>query len=369
MKSIALALVLTLQAHAQFPEGTWKTDRSKKSIDLKELLRGGPPKDGIPSIDSPLFLPANAIDWLTPRELVIAVQVEGKTRAYPLQILMWHELVNDQAGGSPILVSYCPLCNSAIVFDRRVGGITLEFGVSGMLRNSDMVMYDRQTDSLWQQITGEGIVGSYTGSTLRMIPSQLISFAQFKEAYPDGEILSRETGFQRDYGRNPYRAYEFGNGPIMPVRSSRTTSLRPMEKLVVLKDGKGHRAYPVSQLARRGVIEDKVDGRPIVLFYSPEGLSPVDAPTMAQSRPVGSIGVFSADNGSGRLRFRRAKDRIEDRETGSGWNVTGKALEGTLKGTTLKAVEHGVYFAFAWLAFKPDTLIVDESSISSDPQP
>lgn len=368
MKNIALVLLLTLQAHAQFAEGTWKTDTSKKSIDLSELLRGGPPKDGIPSIDNPRFLPAKAIDWLAPKELVIVVRIDGKARAYPLQILMWHELVNDRVGENPILVSYCPLCNSAIVFDRRVGDATLSFGVSGMLRNSDMVMYDRQTDSLWQQITGEGVVGNYTGSTLRMIPSQMIPFDQFKESYPDGEILSRDTGFQRDYGRNPYRAYEFGNGPIMPVRPSRTTSLRPMEKLVVLKDGKGYRAYPVSQLARRGVIEDKVDGRPLVLLYSPEGLSPVDAPTMAQSRSVGSIGVFSAENGSGRIRFRLAKDRIEDGETGSGWNVTGTAFDGALKGTALKPVEHGVYFAFAWLAFQPDTLVVGESPVSPGPQ-
>lgn len=369
MKSIALLLALSIPSHAQFAEGSWTTDRSKKSIDLRELMRGGPPKDGIPSIDNPRFVPPNAAGWLSPKELVIAVQLESEVRAYPLQILMWHELVNDRVGGTPILVSYCPLCNSAIVFDRRVDGVTLDFGVSGMLRNSDMVMYDRQSDSLWQQITGEGIVGGYTGSTLRMIPSQLISFGQFKEAYPQGQVLSRETGFQRDYGRNPYRAYEFGNGPIMPVRSSRKTSLRLMEKLVVVQDGKNaYRAYPVAQLARRGVIEDNVGGRPIALFYSSEGLSPVDAPAMAQSRPVGAVGVFSADGPSGGYHFRRVKDRIEDRETGSMWNITGTAVDGTLKGTRLKPIEHGVYFVFAWLAFKPDTLIVGDNPDSTEPQ-
>lgn len=194
---------------------------------------------------------------------------------------MWHELVNDRIGETPVLVSYCPLCNSAIVFDRRVDGAELDFGVSGMLRNSDMVMYDRQSDSLWQQITGEGIVGAYTGKELRMVSSQMISFEHFLEAHPDGKALSRETGFRRDYGRNPYRGYEFGQGPIMAVKQTRDTGLRPMEKLVVLKDGKGYRAYPVSRLTRNRVFEDKVDGRQIVLFYSPEGLSPVDAAKMA----------------------------------------------------------------------------------------
>lgn len=140
MKSIALLLALAVLSHAQFAEGSWATDKSKKSIDLRELLRGGPPKDGIPSIDQPKFLRAGSIDWLSPKELVIAFQLEKEVRAYPLQILMWHELVNDRVGETPILVSYCPLCNSAIVFDRRVASATLEFGVSGMLRNSDMVM-------------------------------------------------------------------------------------------------------------------------------------------------------------------------------------------------------------------------------------
>ncbi|HBY59063.1 MAG TPA: hypothetical protein DEH78_04535, partial [Solibacterales bacterium] len=249
---VLLFLFLSFPIRAQFAQGDWKTDTSKRSIQLSELLRGGPPKDGIPSIDKPRFVPAVTVDWLAPKELVIAFNSAGPPRAYPLQILMWHELVNDTAGEQPILVSYCPLCNSALVFDRRVSGATLEFGVSGMLRNSDMVMYDRQTDSLWQQITGEAIVGHHTGGTLRILPSQMIPFDQFQQSYPNGLVLSRDTGFQRDYGRNPYTGYEFGKGPIMPVRSSRPTTLRPMEKLVVVKNGKGYRAWPVSQLARNG---------------------------------------------------------------------------------------------------------------------
>ena len=208
-----------------------------------------------------------------------------------------------------------------------------------------------------------------SGATLRILPSQLIPFDQFQQSYPNGLVLSRDTGFQRDYGRNPYTGYEFGKGPIMPVRSSRATSLRPMEKLVVVKDGKRYRAYPMSQLARRGVIEDKVGGRHVVLFYSPEGLSPVDAAAMDESRSVGSTGVFASDTGTGRLRFRRVKERIEDRDTGSGWSVTGKSFDGVRKGTALKPVEHGLYFAFAWLAFQPDTVVVGESPAPATPQP
>lgn len=363
MKSFLLVVAIAVQAYGQFVGGNWRTDTSKTSIDLGQLQRGGPPKDGIPSIDKPRFLPASNIDWLAPTELVIAVRLDGSVRAYPLQILMWHELVNDRIAENPILVSYCPLCNSAVVYDRRLGDATLEFGVSGMLRNSDMVMFDRQTESLWQQITGDGIVGTHTGSTLRVIPSQMIPFDQFKESFPGGMVLTRETGFQRDYGRNPYRGYEFGSGPIVPVSPSRATSLRPMEKLVVLKDGSGYRAYPVSRLARRGVIEEKVNGRQVVFFYSPDGLSPVDATNMQQSRSVGSIGVFSVETGAGKIRFRKAGGQIEDRETSSVWSVSGIAVAGKRKGTALRPIEHGVYFAFAWLAFKPDTLVVGDPPV------
>ena len=357
MKLVWTVILLALNAHAQFAEGNWRTDTAKKSIDLRELLRGGPPKDGIPSIDKPRFIPSKDANWIAPKELVIALQLGDNARAYPLQVLMWHELVNNKVGETPVLVSYCPLCNSAIVFDRRVEGKTLEFGVSGMLRNSDMVMYDRQTDSLWQQITGEGIVGAYTGSSLKMISSQMIPFDQFSESYPGGVVLSRETGFPRDYGRNPYRAYEFGNGPIMPVRSKLTTTLRPMEKLVVLKDGGGYRGYPVSLLARQGVIEDQVNSRRVVLFCSSDGLSPVDASAMAQSRSIGSVGVFYAEINSAPARFQHSARGVEDLETRSAWSITGRALDGKLKGTALKSVEHGVYFAFAWLAFQPETRI------------
>ncbi|MBK9166450.1 MAG: DUF3179 domain-containing protein [Bryobacterales bacterium] len=356
-----LALLLAAPAGAQFAAGEWKTDTSRKSIDLRELLRGGPPKDGIPSIDRPRFIPAGEASWLSPKEMVIAFELAGAARAYPLQILMWHELVNDSLGATPVLVSYCPLCNSAIVFDRRVDGNTLEFGVSGMLRNSDMVMYDRQTDSLWQQITGEGIVGEYTGKILRILPSQMIAFDEFKTAWPKGVVLSRETGFSREYGRNPYRGYEFGSGPIMPVPEARKTSLRPMEKLVVLKHGNGYRAYPVSRLARSRVVEDRIDGRFVVVFYSPEGLSALDAQAMEKSRAAGSVGVFVAEADGRRMRFRRNGDRIEDKETGSEWSVTGMAREGALQGARLAPVEHGVYFAFAWLAFEPRTVIVGEA--------
>lgn len=358
---LLLAGIPAAPLFAQFAEGSWKTDTSKRKIELSELIKGGPPKDGIPSIDRPRFIPAEKADWLSGTELVIAITIEQETRAYPLRILMWHELVNDQIGRTPILVSYCPLCNSAIVFDRLLGGEVLEFGVSGMLRNSDMVMYDRQTDSLWQQITGEGIVGTYSGANLRLLPSQTISFVEFKRSYPKGVVLSQQTGIPRDYGRNPYQGYEFGNGPIMPVRQVRQTALRPMERLVVLRDGNGYRAYPVKLLAQRHVMETELNGERLVIFYSPDGASPVDNRDMARSRAVGSVGVFRVVADGARLKFQQRNGEIEDRETGSRWSVSGVAIDGPKQGERLQPVEHGVYFAFAWLAFKPETRIVGEA--------
>jgi hypothetical protein len=149
-RALALLLLSTVVVWGQLGPGNWKTDLSKKSVDLREILSGGPAKDGIPAILDPKFIGVEeANGWLAPAEPVLMVRHEGEARAYPLQILLFHEIANDQIADLPILVSYCPLCNSAITFDRRIGGEALTFGVSGMLRNSDMVMYDHQTDSLW----------------------------------------------------------------------------------------------------------------------------------------------------------------------------------------------------------------------------
>ena len=178
----------------------WNTDWSKHSIEYHDLLSGGPPRDGIPPIDQPKFVENQlAAQWLKPNDPVIALEINGDARAYPL-ILTWHEIVNDVVGEIPVTITFCPLCNSAIVFKRNHQGITYDFGTSGLLRHSDLVMYDRQTESLWQQFTGEAIVGVMTGEQLLMIPSGLIGFEKFQAAYQAGKILSEETGYSREYG-------------------------------------------------------------------------------------------------------------------------------------------------------------------------
>lgn len=354
-------LLSVFVARAQLPPGTWKTDLSKRSIDLRELRSGGPPKDGIPAIDRPKFVGlSDARQWLQPKEPVLVVDQLGAPRAYPLQILIWHELVNDEIAGTPILVSYCPLCGSALVFDRRAAGRTLDFGVSGLLRESDLVMYDRQTDSLWQQITGEAIVGELTGAKLALLDSKTLSFEEFARQYQTGTVLSRETGFDRAYGRNPYTGYEFGRGPIMPV-SRRTTGIRPLERIVTVSFDGGTRAYPFALLRQNGIYGDEVKGQRLVIFFDDQTLTPLDASSIGSSRRVGSVSVFDPQLDGKRLSFRKKDGRITDRQTGSVWNMFGVAVEGPLAGKRLRALPHGVYFAFAWLAFRPDTEVVGQT--------
>jgi hypothetical protein len=212
------------------------TDFSKYSIDLGEILSGGPPKDGIPSIDAPRFLPISADTDLADTEPVIGLIVHGEARAYPLRILIWHEIVNDTVGGIPVVVTYCPLCNSSIVFERRVNGRTLDFGTTGKLRNSDLVMYDRQTESWWQQFSGEAIVGELTGSELKMLPSRLESWERFKARAPEGEVLVPNNEYIRDYGRNPYVGYDSRSVPYPLFRGPLPTDVNPMMRVVAVGD-------------------------------------------------------------------------------------------------------------------------------------
>lgn len=346
---------------AQLGPGNWSTDVSRKSIDLSELLSGGPPKDGIPALVNPKFVAVDeAAAWLAPNEPVMVVEHAGEVRIYPLQILIWHELANDEIGGLPILVSYCPLCNAAVTFDRRVDGEVHEFGVSGMLRNSDMVMFDRATDSLWQQATGEALVGEMTGQRLAVVSSQLAAFGTVREAFPAAQILSRDTGYSRPYGSvgGNYAGYESRGRIMFPVNLKRRLTVPPMERLVSITDDGKSKAYPFGYVRERGVTEGKVGNQRYVIFFDPEMASPMDASRMSQSKAVGAVGVFSPEIDGKRLSFRFNDGVISDKQTNSRWNLFGMATEGELAGQRLVALPHGVYYAFAWLAFRPDTQLV-----------
>lgn len=336
----------------------WKTNFEKHSVPYEEILSGGPPKDGIPAVDNPKFVSQKEADkWLKNIEPVVVVEHKGEARAYPLQILTWHEIVNDQLNGLPVSVTFCPLCNAAIAFDRRLDGRLLDFGTTGKLRNSDLVMYDRQTESWWQQFTGEAIIGDLLGKQLNMVPASIVGYGHFKKAHPGGSVLSRKTGFTRAYGRNPYTGYDDIRSIPFLYRGPKDDRLPPMERVVAVTIGKSDKAYPYSVLSKKRVVHDKVGGRDIVVFHSDGAASALDGSSIADSRDVGATGVFDPNLNGKKLMFRSAKDGITDKETGSRWDILGRAIRGQLKGSRLTPVLHGNHFAFSWFAFKPGTKI------------
>ena len=340
------------------------TDHSTHNIDLTTLRSGGPPKDGISSVDDPSFVSVGAAeDWIAPEEPVIVFEHDGVARAYPLQILTHHEIVNDRVAGTPVAVTFCPLCYSALVFERTLDGAPVEFGVSGLLRNSDLVMYDRRTETLWQQLTGTAIVGDLTGRTLTRLPSQIVSFRRFGAAHPDGAVLSRDTGYDRPYGRNPYAGYDDIDSKPFAYDGPTDDRLPPMEKVVAVSVGDVHKAYPHSVTEGKRVVHDTIGGRSLVVFHAPGTVSALDAAQIENSKETGSTGVFDRRVDGRPLHFAYVEGgRFRDEETGSTWTVTGEAVDGPLEGTQLARVRHGDYFAFAWLAFRPDATVHEASS-------
>lgn len=338
---------------------SWNTNWSLRTISSDELLSGGPPRDGIPSIDDPQFVtPAEAEEWLADNEPVIAVDFNSDARAYPLQILTWHEIVNDTVGDVPIIVTFCPLCNSAIVFERVLDGEPVEFGTSGLLRNSDLVMYDRKTETLWQQFTGEGLIGDKAGEQLTFLPSAIISFNDFQEAHPDGVILSRDTGFARSYGRNPYAGYDtIGSNPFL-FDGELDERLPAVARVVTVSLPNGiDMAYPLDVLMAEGIINDKQGEQNLVVFHVGGTASALGAANIADGADVGATGVFNPVLDGRLLTFHKEGEAIIDNETGSTWNIVGQATAGELAGQQLARIIHGDHFWFSWAAFRPETVI------------
>jgi hypothetical protein len=346
----------------RFNTSYWdQTDFCQHSVPYSEIRSGGPPPDGIPPLDDPQFETVEAAGaWLQPQSPVIALELEGEAKAYPLAILIWHEIANDIVGGVPVAVTYCPLCNSAIVFDRRVGDETLTFGVSGNLRNSDLIMWDRQTQSWWQQFTGEGIVGVYTGTQLSFLPSQIVGFGTFAEQYPDGQVLSRETGFSRSYGTNPYAGYDSAETPFL-FEGEIDPRLPAMERVLAGRIGGEAVAYPFSLLQEQGVINDAIGDMPVVAFWQGGVTSALDAGAINDSRDVGTAALFSRIVDGRALTFTLDEAGVlRDSETGSAWNTFGESIDGELAGARLELQLAAPHLWFAWAAFRPDTRVYGE---------
>lgn len=358
----AAPVTSTLPADERPParaETEFKTDFSKHSVPYAEILSGGPRKDGIPAIDDPQFISVpEAVKWLRPVEPVILVQVGDEAKAYPIQILIWHEIANDTVGGEPLVVTFCPLCNTAIAFKRTVDGQVLDFGTTGRLRYSNLIMYDRQTETWWQQATGEAIAGDLTGTQLEFHPATIISWQDFKTSHPEGLVLSRETGYARNYGNNPYIGYDDVNNPPFLYRGPATPDRLPPVARVLTIDLNGEAvAYPYETLEQTRVANDTVGGEAVVVFWQAGTASPLDRLTTAGGRDVGAAAAFSRTVDGQVLTFLAKDGAIQDKETGSTWNVLGAATGGPLAGTQLSPVVSINHFWFSWAAFRPETRI------------
>ena len=289
-----------------------KTDFTITSVDLEDIFSGGPPKDGIPSIDDPTFAAIDEVE-LPDNEPVIGFGVGDDMRAYPLRVLMWHEIVNDVVGGVPVAVTFCPLCNASMVFDRRIDGQVLDFGTTGKLRHSDLVMYDRQTESWWQQFLGEAIVGSMTGKRLKHLPARIESFAKFRARAPQGKVLVPGFSLRREYGRNPYAGYDSLATPWL-YRGAMPTDIAPLARVVTV----GGEAWSLDLLRDLG----RITQGDMVITWEPGQASALDTSIIANGFDIGNV--------------------LVQRTTADG---------------TLQDIAYGVDFAFAFSAFYPDGTI------------
>ncbi|MFQ5922295.1 MAG: DUF3179 domain-containing protein [Anaerolineales bacterium] len=344
-------------------EQEFSTDFSRHTIPYSEILSGGPPKDGIPAIDNPQFVSVvEADEWLEDLEPVTVFQEGELARIYPMQILIWHEIVNDVVAGRPVTVTFCPLCNTAIVFDATVEGRSLDFGTTGRLRFSNLLMYDRQTESWWQQATGEAVIGELTGTQLIFLPASFISWSEAKETYPDAQVLSRDTGYSRPYGNNPYVGYDnVSRSPFLYDGPSTPGQLPPMARVTTVDlDGEAV-AYPNDVLAQEGAVNDTVAGQELVVIWQPGLASALDQGSIAAGQDVGANGVFIRQIEGLVLTFAVDGDRIVDEQTGSEWNVLGQAIRGELEGAQLTPVVKVDHFWFSWAAFRPETRSISRS--------
>ena len=313
---LAAAPAFASDARVEHFRNAWpNTDFSRHTVPFEEIASGGVARDQIPPIDDPVFVSvAEAEKLIAPTEPVISLTVDGARRAYPLAVLIWHEIVNDTIAGRPVAVTYCPLCDAALVFDRRVGGRVLDFGTTGLLRFSDLVMWDRQTESWWQQFLGEAMVGELTGERLAMLPSRVESFERFAAGGPGGEVLMPNDPAFRSYGSNPYAGYDGAHWPFLFRGEYQLAAVPPLARVAMV----GKRAWTVDLLKQ----ERRIEAGDLVLEWAPGQNSALDKGVIAEGRDIGNV-------------------TVQRRAAGGG----------------LVDAVHDVTFAFAFLAFVPDGVI------------
>lgn len=263
---LIMLLALPLQAY-----GKNGFNLENSTIPLNKILQGGPPRDGIPSLDKPKFLSAKQANYLNPDDRILGVFHKGVARAYPIRILNWHEIVNDRIQGDAVVVTFCPLCGTGLVYDGNIGGKLHDFGVSGLLYNSDVLLYDRQSETLWSQILSKAISGPMVGRELKTLPVAHTSWKSWRKKHPNTQVLSTDTGFGRDYARSPYGDYDENGSIYFPV-SKESRAYHPKERVLGIEVNGQFRAYPFEELAKLGsnVLQDSFAGQNLTVKFDVE---------------------------------------------------------------------------------------------------
>jgi len=301
------------------------------------------PKDAIPPLTSPLYEDADKTS-LRDQDFIVGYENDGDARAYPIGIMNWHEIVNETIGGKRVLVTYCPLTYTGMVFDPQIDNLELTFGNTGALYESNLVMYDNETNSSWWQVGGMSIDGALKTSRMRLLPSITTTWRDWRRVHPDSQVLSRQTGFSRPYDQDHYEGYNKSGGPVFPV--SVTDSRRgPKEIIVGLEEGRTGRAYPLEEIGLDVVI-DEVNGKKVAIYSNPSERTGV---------------LFDPMLGDRELDFKIAEGGFVDNDTGSSWNIGGIATSGPLKGSKLRQIPAFTGFWFAWSSLHPNSNIYAKS--------
>ena len=330
-------------------------------IDPNEVISGGPPPDGIPPIDDPVFLDvAINLELLPANEPVVVLEINGDVRAYPIRAMVWHEIVNDTVGGIPVSVTYCPLCNSAATYERTINGVETTFGTSGRLFASALVMYDRATETLWTHFNGQAVIGVLTGAELVEHPSPLMAWDQFRSTYPTGKVLDwTQSGFIRDYGRNPYTGYDDPENTPFLFRGALDDRAAAMQRIIGIELEGSSAAFALEAVSggEGKATAVTVGDTDLVVFWEAGQASALDDASVFGGRDVGTSSVFIPSVDGRDLTFRYDAGNFVDAETGTVWLLNGEAVEGKLTGERIAQVPHLDTFWFAWSTYQPDTTL------------
>lgn len=361
--TLVAATAADLARAEEWRRRNWSTNFQISSVALSELKTDDLERFRADPIDTPDFEDigtANA--FLTERDPVVAFAVGADARAYPLRFLVWHETVNDVVDGNPVLITYDPRTNASRVYERRLLGAAMRFRTADVLHQGGRLLWDSLTQTWWRQFTGEGIVGDYAGLRLRPRPSLLLSYEEFRQSFPDGQVLGPSSGpdgdDRPDYGATRYAGYDGGKGPPQHVDGVLDPRLDPAARVLALEVNGEPGAFDFSHLISRRVLNDQVGGKPVVAFWSPGALSVLDTPRIADARDVGMAAAHGREVDGRLLTFDFIDGAVRDRESGSVWNLSGRAISGPLAGAQLPPLVHNAPFWWAWAAHNPATRLV-----------